>query len=887
MHRWKLSALAAAAFVSAALTTTDASALALGPLNVRSALGEKLNAEITIPQATTAEIDSLVARIASAEVFHAQGMDFSAAARSIQVQLQRNADGTTSLHLTSSSPIQEPFVDLVLETQWSTGHLVRSYTMLLDPPASQRTSPVITTAPQVAAPSVSVTPPNNRAASAPRQRSTPIPPPESSNTDSSDVASNVQVRAGDTAGRIANANRPSGVSLDQMLVAMLRSNPKAFINGNVNRIRAGAVVQMPSRDQALETSASEARQIVAAQSRDFNAYRRSLAAKAPQAEVQAADRSSSGQVQANVAETRPSAETPDKLTLSKGAVQNAVAEAQLAEQKQAQDQDSRLNELQRNLAELNELAQSSTTPTASVTTAPAATDAAPASAATPAAVEATQTASSNETAGTAAPTVEVPNATAAAAAETASAAVDDSASKAAEPAPAKPAPKPKAVVPPPPPEPEPSLLSNPLVPAGAGLVALLLGLLGYTAWKRRRAAQVAHDPSMGDSQLQPDSFFGGSGGQQVDTSASEEGATTMAYSPSQLDGGGDVDPVAEADVYLAYGRDVQAEEILKEALLSQPDRLSIYVKLAEIYVKRHDIKALESIARSMQATSGNQDPEWLRVIEMGRQMDPTHPFFASAESADTGKKPSSAFASAIDATSVDPTNLKKGSSAAPAAVAAAAAVQAPPEIDFNLEKQTSSSRPSTETQDIDDVGLELSSTLDSGLDVTADQSLQAPPTLVQDTQMEEGHSAHDLNDLDLDLSGFDASVKASAAAPAAPEPDLTLDSGLDIDLESPLPSETAQTSDPFLTPDDSEPQDGLDFDLGSLDLDLGADTEPAAPAEPVHNLPNDPLSTKLDLAQEFNAIGDSEGARALIEEVLAEASGPLKQRAQKMLSEID
>src|SRR5690606_30131733 len=107
------------------------------------------------------------------------------------------------------------------------------------------------------------------------------------------------------------------------------------------------------------------------------------------------------------------------------------------------------------------------------------------------------------------------------------------------------------------------LLDNPLIPAGGGLIALLLGFLGYSAWKRRRAAQAAADPSMGDSQLHPDSFFGSSGGQQVDTNNADTGASTMAYAPSQLDGGGDVDAVAEADVYLAYGRDVQAEEILK------------------------------------------------------------------------------------------------------------------------------------------------------------------------------------------------------------------------------------------------------------------------------------------------------------------------------------
>ena len=76
-----------------------------------------------------------------------------------------------------------------------------------------------------------------------------------------------------------------------------------------------------------------------------------------------------------------------------------------------------------------------------------------------------------------------------------------------------------------------------------------------------------------ESRIQPDSFFGASGGQRIDTANSEmtsTGGSSMAYSPSQLDAGGDVDPVAEADVYLAYGRDLQAEEILKEAIRHNP-----------------------------------------------------------------------------------------------------------------------------------------------------------------------------------------------------------------------------------------------------------------------------------------------------------------------------
>jgi pilus assembly protein FimV len=192
--------------------------------------------------------------------------------------------------------------------------------------------------------------------------------------------------------------------------------------------------------------------------------------------------------------------------------------------------------------------------------------------------------------------------------------------------------------------------------------------------------------------------------------------------------------------------------------------------------------------------------------------------------------------------------------------------------------------------------LELPSALDSQLDVSAAPEPQDPPTLIQDTLMAQDDSAHDLSGLDLDLSGFDVPPMAQpSAAPAAPssvaEPAPAIDAGLDFDLSTPvtpeeLPSPASPVVEPAAAADTAEASD-LDFDLGSLNLDLGDAAAPAAPAQPVHNLADDPLSTKLDLAQEFNAIGDSEGARALIEEVLAEASGPLKERAQKMLSELD
>ena len=132
------------------------------------------------------------------------------------------------------------------------------------------------------------------------------------------------------------------------------------------------------------------------------------------------------------------------------------------------------------------------------------------------------------------------------------------------------------------------------MPVAGGLLALLAGLGIYGMRRRKKGAGV--DSSFLESRLQPDSFFGSSGGQRIDTSEAAASGSSMVYSPSQLDAAGDVDPVAEADVYLAYGRDLQAEEILKEAMRSTPTRVAIHNKLLEIYAKRRDAKAFEVVA---------------------------------------------------------------------------------------------------------------------------------------------------------------------------------------------------------------------------------------------------------------------------------------------------
>ena len=475
MHRWKFSVLAAAAVALTGFYADDACALALGRITVQSALGEPLRAEIELPQITPEEADTLRATTASPEVFRAQGMEFNPAVNNLRVQLQRRANGSAVLRLSSDRPVNDPFVDLVLDASWSSGHIVRNYTMLFDPPALRRAAPAVTAAAQVSPPAAQQA--QGSAAPLPPRATRPSAPvaPRSATAASQrpTPANGVTVQTGDTAGRLANAYRPASVSLDQMLVALMRANPDAFIQGNVNRIKAGAVLQMPDEAAALAMPPAEARQVLTAQSRDFNAFRRKLAAAAPTTEVAVAERSASGAVQARVEDKKPAMAAPDKLTLSKGALTDQkAAEDQLAKDKQASESSARMAELSKNINELNKLSAAS----ASVGAPATAASSAPSSiaVASPALLPSPQPAS-EPTAIAASPAASVP--AAAEAAASAPAVPAQAEAPATAPAPV-PAPTP-APTPAPAPAAEPSVLSglleDPLVPAGGLLALIALG----------------------------------------------------------------------------------------------------------------------------------------------------------------------------------------------------------------------------------------------------------------------------------------------------------------------------------------------------------------------------------------------------------------------------
>ena len=355
-----------------------------------------------------------------------------------------------------------------------------------------------------------------------------------------------------------------------------------------------------------------------------------------------------------------------------------------------------------------------------------------------------------------------------------------------------------------------------MVLPGAGvLVALLAGLGIYRL--RKGGRKSGSETSFLESRLQPDSFFGASGGQRVDTreAASSTSSSSMSYSLSQLDAIGDVDPVAEADVYLAYGRDLQAEEILKEAMRANPDRMAIRTKLLEVYAKRRDAKGFELLATQLHSLTRGQGEDWAKAQALGQTVDPENPLYHPGGQPDEVMGASGHPVEALGASTMPYT-----------------APVAPPAF-----------KPADDAT-LDDHG-------DGGID------------------------------LDLDIGGPEpADAPMERTAPIATGASLSGPSGIDFPLD---------TGAGALDSSDSR---NLDFDVSGFSLDVA----PAPPAASMAHqattiaLPPinggeaaDPLSRKLELAEEFRQIGDTEGARDLLEEVMAKADGALRTKAKAML----
>ncbi|MCL4183701.1 MAG: pilus assembly protein FimV [Burkholderiaceae bacterium] len=943
----------AAALAGAAAPSADAAGL--GRLTVESALGQPLRAEVEVTALGRDEAASLSARLASPDAFRQAGLEYNPALAGLRFAVDRRPNGTAVVRISSSQPINEPFVDLLVELNWASGKFVREYTFLLDPPELR------TGRESVAGGPVQVVPP--MAAPAPAAQAAPVPAPQGASAPAPTVApaaatpraattpaasapaparaapaqssaaggapGEVVVRSGDTLAAIAGRVKPADVSLDQAIVAIYNANPGAFF-GSVHQMLAGKRLDVPDRAAMTAVDAATASRQIRAQAADFRAYRERLAAATRRVEPTQAGQSAAGTITGRVEDSGAAAGAGDQLKLSKGATgaagaagaaaagtatggRDAAAETQVARDAAVREQQERVAALEKNVADLQQLLElknrqlaelqqqvetaraAGATTSGTIGTAPSAPSQAP-QAQAPSAAGSGSSAPAGTT-GTPAATAD-----AAPASPGAAAPATDAASSATT-APAASAP-PVAATPPaaqPVPAPAPAgsfvddLLANPLTLPGLGALALALGAYGfYSVRRRRKAGKVDEDSLIAADAFTANSLFGSTGGQAVDTNNS-------LFATSTRDSGVDihsteVDPIAEAEVYIAYGREAQAEEILKEALKKQPERQAIRLKLLEIYAGRKDPVAFGAVAQEMYDMAGGQNEEWPKVVTLGLSIDPANPLYTgqgdmsaasdAARTDDDGGRPGAgglgagaaglAAAAAAAATALGDRILPGENAGRPAGTSGSFAETVPmdgqaeagdiPALDFNLDLDTT-------------IGRAASLREASGSETGAAASRESELSRAIDGRF-------DLPSLELDVQrpAFDDAARTGAQPGdvRADEPPALADLG---DFKIDLPSLEGLDTRPAID-DGVGDVPAVDFsrDLSSADVGLAAAETAVAPA--VDSSRWQEMATKLDLASAYEEIGDKEGARELLEEVLRGGDTAQQQKARSMLSKI-
>lgn len=951
---------------------TSAEAAGLGRLTVQSALGQPLRAEVEVTSVSPDEAESLKARIASPEAFSRVGLQYKEALSGVRMDVE-NRGGRYFIKVTSSRPINDPFVDLVVELSWASGTFSREYTFLLDPPTQQSANqanrsgnaPVAGAATAAAATGAAASGSNavrtidpatgrlvnqergaqgrSQAASQPTEAKQQPAAQAKGGRDASSEGGTVTVGQGETLGMIAARVRPASATLDQTIVAIYRTNPTAFIQNNPNLIRQGRTLTIPSEGEIAAIDGTEAGRQLRMAARDFRSYKERMAGTTPEVASGNGSSTASGAISAKVDDERGGqAGSQDRLELSRSeggkdeqgsAVGARDAEAQVAREAALKEANSRIAELEKNVGALKSMlelkdksladlqaqlekarvagAQVSGTVAAAATAAAdkardAASKVADKAAAEKAAAEkavaekaaqtkaaadrlaadakaaadkvaaekaaaekaaadkaaAEKAAAEKEAADKAAADKAAADKAAAEKAAAEKAAAEQDQSKPAEgadkaaveraAADAKAevervtngdADKSKDM-----PKPAPvndgeeqgglieGLSQNSLLLPGLGVAALAAGL-GFWMLRRRRREDDGFSDSISADEFSANSLFGTTGGQSVDTmtGASTQITTISESTPTE------VDPIAEAEVYIAYGRETQAEEILREALKRQPERQAIRLKLLEIYSGRKDTVAFGQMAREMHDMTGGLNEEWSKVVQMGAALDPDNALYGDGTADLAAPSPVASPAADVG-----------GMAAAVAAGVAGMAAAAEPQ---HVEPEA----PAVSSPSMDE-GLAF----DGGYNKPAAEAESKPVQTFQSTR-----------------SG------PLSAMPGVELPSLDLDAPLDLD-EGPS-TVTDLNIDTTITEslDMGHASGGEGDGLGAIGLDLSPSTisGPITMSGAASSQWQE-MASKLDLASAYVEIGDKEGARELLEEVINGGDAAQQQRARELLADL-
>lgn len=949
MHKSKFKQIALA--VCFAFLPLSAHSAGLGKLTVISGLGEPLSAEIDLVSTTPDELSSLTASIAPYEAYSIQGIERTSIHNAIKIEVVGKPDGGAKLKLSTHQPVEDPFLDMLIQVDWATGRLLREYTVLLDPPGYRDPQPSIVTVPSTRIEPAPLQEPRPPAGQTEETTVKPAPRPVAApQTDKT-----ITTRSGDTLNKIAREMQVVGYSLDQMLVGIYRANQQAFTAENMHRLKVGQIIKAPSAAELSNITQREAREEIRVQTADWNAYRNRLAElvaeSAPASEV-AVDEAASGKLKAAAEDkSAPAVSGPkDVVKLSKSDAEaagqasevkalqdrlNAMQEENTAREKSAREADERAAMLEKQVADLQALLTIKNQMMADLQQNATGAD-------VPAAPAEAQ--------------VELP------AAQEAKPAVPAPEAKPKPSAKKKPAPNFEPVE-------EPGLLDNlthntPVLALAGGALVLLGGGWFFLRNRRKRNLDSFERGILTAGGLRANTVFGNTKGGRVETGDTSF-LTDFSQSSSGMIDTHDVDPIAEAEVYMAYGRDSQAVEILNDAIKKDSKRYELHLKLLEIFAGRRDTSAFEAVAGELYSTLGAEDPVWLKVVEMGSRLEPANPLYDLSKSQNPAQyaPPASVAAEAdqtVAATGPETENpvaatetsaaetevaessdadkdqldsalefsldglekdsglekeggLEKEAAPEPTPVDFPTSVTAEPQedgsLDFELDVDTSNASPKNK-ESVDEALMlpELEpiaplpiaplneTTAESGLAIESGLPDLELPDLDLDAEQSPVNADRDSGVAGLSEDG-DASIVAEFEPDLQKGDQLAVEhdiSDIDLGLDS-LANETAklkvlQEQTEESTADSHEEilqQGGPELDLSGISLELDSEeSEPETIEIKTPEAEADEVDTKLDLVTAYLDMGDHEGARELIDEVMKEGSEKQRERAQALSSRL-
>ena len=357
------------------------------------------------------------------------------------------------------------------------------------------------------------------------------------------------------------------------------------------------------------------------------------------------------------------------------------------------------------------------------------------------------------------------------------------------------------------------------------------------------------DGIIADTDIKTNTVFGSTGGGVVNTGDNSLSSEFSREGLGNIDTD-EVDPIAEAEVYLAYGRDAQAEEILKHALRKDPRRQEVYLKLLEIHAQHNKPSAFDTVAAELYSISNGQGDIWHKAVALGRQLDPANPMFAGGD------------AGAAGTGAATPTDAPASSAAAGVKAAVPGAGGSPPSA----------------------IDTAFDARLDEDLAFTPAAKPKSPADILAGAQTELERTARSATAgaAGVALAGGLAAAKATESIEDKIDA-ARVGAGLDFQYDAsppPAPSRSAASGEQIV-----RPQPAIDLDKLDLSFDHaepgGEDATPSVLDGQWHD-----AATKLDLAKAYHEMGDVEGAREILQEVLREGDDQQKGEAQALISKL-